>query len=308
MNIHDNNGPDDKDRHSLPEDLNNDLEAYKRSEDDKISLTDSEVENALGNVLGQIEDVEQDKAEPTSGFSFNWKLMAIAATISFVGMLFILSIPISVQVPNGETATVSLPDGTEITLNSGSELTYSRFYNYLGRNVTLTGEGYFDVYSDPEDPFTVTTANSVVKVLGTEFNLTDWGVSSGPKAKLAVAEGSVEFTELKENRSLVLNQNETAVITESSEITSASAELDNILAWLSNNIAFQNDNLNDAFNLLERRFDIQIQRDQDLALQSENITAFYHQPNDPESIIQDICTIKGLNYQKIHNGYRISAN
>lgn len=308
MNIHEYNGPDDKDRHSLPEDLNNDLEAYKRSEDDKISLTDSEVENALGQVLGQIEDEEQDREEHTTGFSFNWKLMAIAATISFIGMLFVLSIPISVEVPHGETAVVDLPDGTSITLNSGSELTYSRFYDYLRRNVTLTGEGYFDVYSDPEDPFTVTTANSVVKVLGTEFNLTDWGVSSGSKAKLAVAEGSVEFTELTDNRSLVLNQNETAVITESSEITSTSAELDNILAWLSNNIAFQNDDLNEAFNILERRFDILIQRDQNLSLQSENITAFYHQPNDPESIIQDICTIKGLSYQKTHNGFRISAN
>lgn len=308
MNIYNNNGPDDKDRHSLPDDFNNDLEAYKRSEDDKISLTDSEVESALGNVLDQINKEESSSSGYTNGFSFNWKLMSIAATISFIGILFVLSIPISVDVPHGETAVVDLPDGTKITLNSGSELIYSRFYDYLGRNVTLTGEGYFNVYSDLNDPFTVTTTNSVVKVLGTEFNLTDWGVHSGTKAKITVTEGSVEFTEISESRSLVLKQNESAIITETSEITSTTADLDKMIAWLSNNIAFQNENLNEAFNRLERRFDILIQRDNDLSLQSENITAFYHKPKEPESIIQDICIIKGLNYQKTQNGFRISAN
>lgn len=234
--------------------------------------------------------------------------MSIAASITFIGMLFFLSIPVTVEVPNAELATVNLPDGTKITLNSGSELSYSRLYNTIGRSVTLSGEGYFKVKSDPDKPFTVNTANSSIKVLGTEFNLADWDHKSGTKVKLTVTEGTVEFAEKKNAESIILNEKESAIINQSSELIPSTLELNKMVAWLSNNLAFQNETLLSAFGTLERRFDIKIDLDKDLAAEQETITAFYHDPKDPESIIQDICTIKGLSYQKISKGFKITES
>jgi ferric-dicitrate binding protein FerR (iron transport regulator) len=308
MNIHKQNGSNEKDDYSLPDDLDEDLEEYRISEEKKLSLSETEVESALDNVLGQIDNNESDESDSDVGFTFNWKLMSIAATITFIGMLFVLSIPITVEVSKGELATVNLPDGTSIVINSGSELTYSRLYNYMGRKVTLAGEGYFEVESDPDNPFTVNTPNSSVRVLGTKFNLSDWDGESGPKAKLTVTEGSVEFAGLSGSNTIVLTENESAIVTETSEVVSSSLELDKMLAWLSNNIAFQNETLDQAFNELERRFDVTIDLGNKLIPGNESITAFYHDPKDPESIIQDICTIKGLSYQKTYNGFKITAN
>lgn len=308
MNIHRHNSSGENDDYSIPDELEEGLEDYRISENNKLSLSDSEVERALDKVLDQVDEDEAEESETDRSFTFNWKLMSIAATITFIGMLFALSIPVSVEVPNGELATVNLPDGTSITLNSGSELSYSRFYNYFGRNVTLSGEGFFDVYSDPENPFTVNTLNSSVKVMGTKFNLSDWNAETGPKAKLTVTEGSVKFEYLNSKDSIVLSENEGAMITQTKEIITSPVELEKMLAWLSNNIAFQNENLEQAFGMLERRFDLTIELGNKLPLKDESITAFYHDPVDPESIIQDICTIKGLGYQKTHNGFKISSN
>ncbi|MDZ7806766.1 MAG: FecR family protein [Gracilimonas sp.] len=308
MKIRRHSSSNDKDNNSFTDELDENLKEYQLSEEKRLSLSNIEVENALDNVLGQIDEDETNDPETEGGFTFNWKLMSIAATITFIGMLFALSIPVNVEVPNGELAMVELPDGTSITLNSGSKLTYSRLYNYIGRNVTLSGEGYFEVASDPDNPFSVNTLNSSVEVLGTKFNLSDWDAKTGTKAKLTVTEGSVEFANLSNNNSIVLTENESAIITESSDVILSSFEFDRMLAWLSNNIAFQNEPLNQAFGILERRFDITIDLDNNLALEDESITAFYHNPINPESIIQDICTIKGLSYQTTHNGFKISAN
>lgn len=308
MNIHKHDGSKGKDNSSLPDELSDDLEKYRLSQSEKVSLSESEVEGALKNVLQQLDEDAKPDTGTDNGFSFDWKLMSIAASITFIGMLFYLSIPITVEVPNAELATVNLPDGTTITLNSGSELSYSRLYNITGRAVMLTGEGYFEVESDPDDPFIVTTRNSSVKVLGTEFNLSDWDLKSGDKVKVAVTEGTVEFSKKNGNELLILNENESAIINKSSEVIPSTVELNKMTAWLFNNIAFQNETLISAFGILERRFDVKIDLDKDLAADQESITAFYHDPKDPESIIQDICTIKGLSYQKTSKGYKITES
>ncbi len=77
----------------------------------------------------------------------------------------------TVQVPYGSKSSVLLPDGSEVTLNAGSELTYPTNFSESIRNVALKGEGYFKVAHNAEKPFIVTAQELEVKVLGTEFNV-----------------------------------------------------------------------------------------------------------------------------------------
>jgi transmembrane sensor len=75
------------------------------------------------------------------------------------------------SVPLGSRSKVLLADGTEINLNSGSELRYSSSYSSTNRQVSLSGEGFFKVKSDPEHPFTVKTSDFDIRVTGTKFNV-----------------------------------------------------------------------------------------------------------------------------------------
>jgi transmembrane sensor len=65
----------------------------------------------------------------------------------------------------------ALADGTEIWLQEDSEIRYDRSFNESDRKVSLRGQAYFDVHSDPSRPFLVNSGNAELRVTGTTFNL-----------------------------------------------------------------------------------------------------------------------------------------
>lgn len=68
----------------------------------------------------------------------------------------------------GQSAKVQLADGSEVTLNSRSSLTYPNFFTYR-RKLRLDGEAFFKVQKG--QTFTVETNLGKVSVLGTQFNV-----------------------------------------------------------------------------------------------------------------------------------------
>jgi transmembrane sensor len=66
---------------------------------------------------------------------------------------------------------ITLSDGTLVTLNSSSTLEYPRKFTSDIREVTITGEAFFDVKPDPDKPFVINAGKMQVKVLGTSFNV-----------------------------------------------------------------------------------------------------------------------------------------
>ena len=75
-----------------------------------------------------------------------------------------------VKTKPAEEKSILLSDGTEVILNSESELTYNRSYNKNNRSVHLIGEAYFSVQKG-NIPFNVLTPHGKISVLGTSFNI-----------------------------------------------------------------------------------------------------------------------------------------
>ena len=73
--------------------------------------------------------------------------------------------------PRGGEYNVILADGTRVYLNAASSLKYPVVFDEKERTVYLSGEAYFDVTSDKDHPFLVELKKSVVKVLGTSFDI-----------------------------------------------------------------------------------------------------------------------------------------
>lgn len=71
----------------------------------------------------------------------------------------------------GQRASVTLPDGTSVELNSGTILEYPAVFSGNERRVRIDGEAMFEVASDSRKPFFVETFAYDVKVLGTRFNV-----------------------------------------------------------------------------------------------------------------------------------------
>ena len=116
-----------------------------------------------------------------------------------------------ISTKNGSKTNIVLPDGSKVWLNAGSKITYDKVFGEQLREVTLTGEAYFDVVHNAERPFIIHTRAMDIKVLGTEFN-----VKSYPDEKTtetSLIRGSIEVT-LRDKRAerIILKPNEKLVV------------------------------------------------------------------------------------------------
>lgn len=106
--------------------------------------------------------------------------IAIAYLLGVLTLYFIQSKPdqnmtphkeIVVTVPLGSKTGIRLSDGTEVWLNSGSEIRYPAIFDHSQREIYLKGEAYFEVEKNEEAPFYVHTDEIDIRVLGTCFNV-----------------------------------------------------------------------------------------------------------------------------------------
>lgn len=112
-----------------------------------------------------------------------------------------------IEVPLGAKSRVTLPDGSQVWLNSGSVLSYYNAFGKKNRQLTLEGEGCFDVVANKSIPFEVFSGDVKIKVLGTKFNMKSY--SEDETAKVTLIEGSLNIssrTDVRHNRTIVPNQ------------------------------------------------------------------------------------------------------
>lgn len=88
-------------------------------------------------------------------------------------------------------AKYELPDGTDVTLNKGTSLSYSESRFRGERLAELNGEAFFDVTHDARHPFIVSAGDAEVKVLGTAL---DVKYVEGESVSASLLEGSIEFS------------------------------------------------------------------------------------------------------------------
>jgi transmembrane sensor len=117
---------------------------------------------------------------------------------------------------NGSKTNLLLPDGSTVWLNAGSRLTYDSLYGAKLREVTLSGEAYFDVVKNPNKPFIIHTGKINIKVLGTVFDVKSYPGENTIETSLI--RGSIEVTFpslsskkiiLKPNQKLIIDKTET---------------------------------------------------------------------------------------------------
>lgn len=153
---------------------------------------------------------------------------------------------------SGERATITLPDGTKVAINSESTLKYSpNLFNKEQRKIEFTGEAFFDVSSNKEVPFLINTSDLTVKVLGTSFNVRSR--EEEPNITILLEEGVVLLTSIKTGTDTTLYKNQQATLDKAKgEISISDINLKNIISWRSTELRLNKVTLNEiAENLTE---------------------------------------------------------
>ena len=160
----------------------------------------------------------------------------------------------TLRTPRGGQYKLTLPDGTKVWMNAASSITYPAVFTGDKREVSVTGELYFEVAKNAAQPFIVdVNEESSIEVLGTSFNINAYDNESSSKTTLI--EGKVKVR--KEDQSDILQPGQQARIGDAITITPR-VDLDQILAWKNGNFNFEDMPLSEIMRQLERWYDIEV--------------------------------------------------
>jgi hypothetical protein len=109
-----------------------------------------------------------------------------------------------IVVGRNDTMHVTLPDGSRVIANSRTQLSYPTVFRGHTRDVSIKGEGYFEVVHNAQRPFIIHTDHFNVKVLGTKFSVDNYDNRS---AGVTLLEGLVEV-ETRNNDRVRIHPNE----------------------------------------------------------------------------------------------------
>lgn len=153
-------------------------------------------------------------------------------------------------------SSYTLPDGSKVWLNKNSWLAYNQKFGKRTRQVTLKGEGYFEVNRDEQRPFIVKMQNNLdIKVLGTTFNACNY--PSLNKAEVILRSGSVQVSDNGRNEYVILKPNQKFTWNEgSAEISSVNAM--NCCRWFEHRLVFDNVKLKDILENLSHKYQTEI--------------------------------------------------
>ena len=227
-------------------------------------------------------------------------LSAAAAVVLLcvsVWMAYVYMQPVSIQTVStlAETRTMQLPDGSLVTLNHYSSLSYPEQFKSDTREVELKGEAYFEVSKDKEHPFIVQTAAISIQVLGTHFNVDAY--SNNPDIRTTLLSGSVAVNCKKNSDRIILKPNEIAIYNKVEEkLTRKVLEnATNETSWRDGELLFDDLPLQEIARELSNSFDIPVHI-ADTALQNYRITARFRYGENLETILSVLHNAGYFNY------------
>ena len=160
----------------------------------------------------------------------------------------------TISTPRGGKYKVILPDQTEVWLNAMSSIRFPTRFTGETREVEVTGEVYFDVTRDLDQPFWVRTENQTIKVLGTQFNVKAYADEESIRTTLV--EGSVVVE--MEAAILTIQPGQQVINHRLSEAVVKEADTEQVTAWKEGLFQFWNTDLEEIMRQLSRWYDVEV--------------------------------------------------
>jgi len=184
-----------------------------------MKQNENKIEMRMDEILSRLEQAPNDKGLALLAFDRVWRktsknssyhfarkasfYFTRCAAVLFIPAVVSLSVILAKQIkssdtewvemciPAGEKKQIALNDGTILTLNSGSRITYPKSFNGNKREIFFDGEVLADVAKNKKKPFIIHVSDIDITVLGTKFDLKAYEGTS--TVGLHLIEGNVKF-------------------------------------------------------------------------------------------------------------------
>jgi len=152
---------------------------------------------------------------------------------------------------------ITLPDGSKVLLHAGSLLHYPPAFDGATREVTLTGEAYFDVAHNAAQPFIIHSGNIKTTVLGTAFNIKAWPTEK--EVTVTVTRGKVKVENESGVLGIITPDQQLSINTQNKQAKQLEVNADSAIAWKNQVYTLDNMTLDEAITELQIRYGIIIE-------------------------------------------------
>lgn len=154
----------------------------------------------------------------------------------------------TLRTPRGGQFKLILPDGTSVWLNAASSIRFPTAFTGSERNVTVSGEAYFEVAAAANQPFIVKTGNTEIRVLGTRFNINAYEDESHTTTTLLQGAVLVNGAQLLPGEQAIVTDH---TVTKQADVVAA-------IAWKNGLFSFKNADIATVMRELVRWYDVNI--------------------------------------------------
>lgn len=255
-----------------------------------------DVEKAWKEIQHQLN--KSNSAQKRTGL--NWLKVAAVFVLAFISggiVHYFLSQkpeptepPLQVEyvAPLGSRSFIKMPDGSKIWLNAGTTLSYKNTFGMDNREVSLSGEAFFEIEKNPLIPFIVQTSDINITALGTKFNVKAYEEEKTIETMLVEGSIKLEGNHFKLAEEIILKEKEKAIFTKKEQTINlteqhslpkekiaeikpkselriiTSVEPDPVISWKDERWVINNEKLGSLSKKLERRFAVNFIFDNDL--------------------------------------------
>lgn len=199
----------------------------------------------------------------------------------------------TLKIPRGGEFRLKLSDGTNVYLNSASELKYPVCFDEKERKVYLSGEAYFEVTKDSDRPFYVVTEEVQIRVYGTEFNV---NTNQQGKIHTVLVNGKVGVKKRGMTGEIAMKPGELASFDrKAGTFEVKEVDVRQYVLWKDGYFTFENESLEQILNTLSLWYDV------DVFFQSESakqlvFTGYMKRYSDIYEILDAITDVVGVNF------------
>ena len=158
----------------------------------------------------------------------------------------------TMEIPRGGEYKLVLADGSRVTLNAESTIHYPSRFEGEERRIEFSGEAFFEIVSDAEHPFVVSSEGMRVEVMGTSFNLTSYPEE---QQRMTLVSGRVGVTCDQQTRALRPGEQ---LIRDGEQVQVRSVNIYPYISWKSQRFIFEDELLEEVLRKLERWYDVRV--------------------------------------------------
>ncbi|WP_421874522.1 FecR family protein [Marinoscillum sp.] len=267
-----------------------------------LKLVEPAVDSAAAfNKVKSLKNAREISSKST--FWNAWKVAALcvlAASLVFI-LLQEKNQPETIRFQAKQVDQVTLQDGSTIAINAGSEISYPETFKEEERVVQLKGEAFFEVTSNPMQPFKVKVGGVTVTVLGTSFNINE----TGEAVIVSVVTGTVEVKSTYGVEVLQPGDQVTASASSQQLVRTSTSVSGTEQFWASRKLSFEGSSLRTVISDLEEVYQVSINVSDQKILNCKLKATFEGQSID--EILEIISISNNLTVEQTNDSYLLTG-